>query len=190
MPCNSGLTYTNRPQRICILTKRVFDACIQQRRLDEQLFVNFPEPAETFVEVISDGTSIISDLTITPTNTAGCSRVRFTQTIPLQVVAQNANGDPVVCTTQVVLNQDLLMRVPRDSLVPAEVSVTTNVRGILGSLEDNILTITLCTSIIVRIVADVDIVINTCGFINLPPCNNYSEDVCSAAFAMPIYPTR
>ncbi|MDD3947594.1 MAG: hypothetical protein PHI19_07120 [Clostridia bacterium] len=189
MSCNPRLTFTNRPQRMCILTKRVFDACLQQiARENEQLYVSFQEPPVSFVEVRGNGTCVISNVSITPTNTPGCSRVRFTLTIPLEVVALNEEGNPILGTTSVVVEQDLFMRVPQDSLVPTEIACTTSIQGFNGSLSDSTLTITLCITLIIRIVADVDIVITSCGYVNLPPCSMYSEDICSGVFSLPVYP--
>jgi len=190
MACNNRITYGNQSSRVCIVAKRVFDACLQQiAREDEELIVDFPEPAVSFVDLQVAGPGVISDLTITPTNTAGCSRVRFTLTVPLEVIALNAGGQEIVGTTTIRFDLDLYLRTPTESLVPTEVTCTVNLRGYLASIDGNVLTCTICANIIVRITADVDIVVNACGPICLPSCREVSENICSGFFSLPIYPT-
>lgn len=189
MACNNRITFGNQNERICILAKRVFDACLQQiARENEELVVIFPEPAVNFVDLRASGPGVISDLSITPTNTPGCSRVRFTLTVPLEVIATNGAGQQILGTTSVRFDLDLYMRTPQESLVPTEVTCTANIRGFLGTLNGNILTCTICANIICRITADVDVVVNACGPIFLPPCREFSENICSAFFSRPVYP--
>ncbi len=189
MACNNRITYGNRNANICILAKRVFDACLQQiSRENEELTVVFPEPAVTFVDLRVAGPGVISDLIITPTGTAGCSRVRFTLIVPLEVIALNAGGQEITGTTSIRFEMDLFMRTPHESLVPTEVTCTANIRAFLGKISGNVLTCTICASIICRITADVDIVINACGPVCLPSCREFNDNVCSAFFDRPVYP--
>lgn len=198
MPCNHTRgcnnpqeTQTNcgSPERVCIQAQRVFDACISQFSQENQSVpVSFPSPVTTFVSARSGTNSILSGVTITPQAGSGLSRIQYTVTIPIEVYALDANGNTVVGTASVSYNQDILLRVPETALVPAEVQASAKIVGVNGTLSNNVLTIGLCVTIITRIVADVELLIPSYGYPALPNCQEYTEDICSAVFNLPIYP--
>ena len=197
MPCNNmrgscpsdTITNCNSPERVCIQATRVFDACISQFTLENQsIAVTFPSTVSTFVSARSDGSAVISNVVITPQAGSVCSRIRYSVTIPLQVVGIDTSGNTVLGTASVTLERDLLLRVPREAVVPTEVQVTANIVGVNGSLSGNLLTISLCITLITKIVADVELLIQTYGYPALPNCQEYTEDLCSGVFNQPIYP--
>lgn len=190
MPCNTRLTFNNRPQRMCIMAKRVFDACIRKISLENtQLSVSFEQAPETFVSANSTSTNTVRDVSITPAATPGCARVRFMIDIPIEVVALDAQGNPIRGTAILELEQDVAMNMPQSALVPVEVYCTSNAQCFNGRLDGSTLTVTICLTLIIRLVADVDIVVVSCGYINLLPCIEYTENVCAGVFSQPLYPT-
>lgn len=200
MPCNNNRTScncqsepvvpsTSTPERVCIQAKRVFDACINQfTQENRSLTVVFPTPVTTFESANSTGDCVISNVVITPQACSTCSRVQYTVTVPITVTALDANGNAVNGSASVSYNQDILMKVPREAVIPTEVECTANIVGVNGSLSGNILTISLCVTLITKIVADVELLVQSYGYPSLCACQEFTEDICSGVFSMPIYP--
>lgn len=177
------------PERICVQVKRVFDACIDQfTRESASLTVTFPTPVVSFVSANSAPGSVISNLVITPQPGSVNSRVQYTVTVPIVVAALDTNGNTVIGTTCATFNQDILLRVPQGAIVQPEVQVTANVLGVNGYVQGYVCTLSLCVTLITKIVADVDILIQSLGYCSIPACQAYTEDICSGAFSQPIYP--
>lgn len=176
------------PEKVCIQVKRVFDACISQFILENVVFiVDFPRPVVSFVSARSVGKCKVSNVVITPLP-GKTARVQFTVTIPLQVIALDAQGGTVIGTTSLTVNRDIILKVPKESLVPIEVECIANVVGVDGRLSNNTLTMTCCVTLISKIVAEVELLIHTCGYPALPACQEFTEDVCEGVFNLPIYP--
>ena len=185
---------TNRCERVCVEVKRVFDACLQRKSVENaQLPVAFscpPSRCSTVESVTNNGMAIISNLEITPLPRSACSRVRYTLTIPIQVVLSNNAGKNIVGTTSFTLQQDILLKVPASTaLVPVHVEVTANVVGLNNSLSDSVLTTTLCVTIVTKVLARVILSIPTFGYPCIPPCQEFAEDLCEEIFNRPLYPS-
>jgi hypothetical protein len=149
-----------------------------------------PSRCSTVESVTNNGMAIISNLEITPLPRSACSRVRYTLTIPIQVVLSNNAGKNIVGTTSFTLQQDILLKVPASTaLVPVHVEVTANVVGLNNSLSDSVLTTTLCVTIVTKVLAKVILSIPTFGYPCIPPCQEFAEDLCEEIFNRPLYPS-
>ncbi|MFA5449583.1 MAG: hypothetical protein WC292_04005 [Clostridia bacterium] len=201
MPCNNSrgvnpqreqaLSRYNcgTPERVCIQAKRVFDACISQFvQENETLTVSFPVQPLKFVGAQSTVPSIVSNVLITPEPGSTCSRVQFCVTVPIQVVATDSCGNSVVGSTSVTFTKDLLMKVPKEGVVPVGVECTANIAGVNGKIRGCKVSLTLCVTLITKVVADVELLVHSLGYPALPECQEYTEDVCSGHFNTPIYP--
>ncbi|MFW5780414.1 MAG: hypothetical protein ACOCWI_03065 [Bacillota bacterium] len=189
--CN---TVAGKSERVCVEVKRIFDACLQRKSIENaQLTVAFPCPPPrcfTVESVSNNGLAIVSNLEITPLPRSACSRVRYTITIPIQVVLSDNAGNTVIGTSSYTMQQDLLLRVPASTaLVPVTVEASANVVGLNNTLSDSVLTTTLCITIVTKVLANVIISIPTYGYPCIPPCQEYSEDVCEEIFNRPLYPS-
>ena len=109
MPCNTRnnnntpaicCTGGNASERTCIEVDKVFDACISQFSVIETLEVDFEGDTTgyTVTSVQSSGETTLTDVVITPILGSACSRVRYTATVPVTVVATNAAGAQIVGT--------------------------------------------------------------------------------------------
>jgi|AGTN01.3.fsa_nt_gi hypothetical protein len=191
MACtNNNITGTNAcPERVCIQANRVFDACISQFTEESiTVPVSFPTPPVTFVSADSTGQCIISNVVITPQTGSTCSRIQYTVTVPMTVVALDGGGNTILGTTAVTFNRDILLKVPKQSIIPAEVECTSNIVGLRGTFSDSTLTFTCCVTLITKIVAPVELLIYTNGYPALPNCQEYAEDLCAGVFNVPLYP--
>lgn len=184
-------------EKVCIEVKKVFDACIKQETLtDQTITLETTTPADvtepfTFVGARSS-TSVgtITDLIVTPANeNPGCSRVQANVQIPLQVSFTDAHGTQAVGTSTVTLERDVLLRVPEPSVIPYEIVAVVNAVSAEGSyLSGGTFSITLCVTVILKVVMDVELLVPSYGYCYIPPCQEYQEEICEGFFDLPLFP--
>ena len=184
-------------EKVCVQVKKVFDACMQQTQLnDVVLDVTNLTPANptyplTFISAkstVSQGT--ISNLLIEPLpERQGCARVRADVTIPVSVAYTDANGVEGVGTSTVTLTKDVILNIPSASIMPYNVEAVVSLVSTLGSTTgDAQFTIDACVSIILKIVMDVELLVPSYGYAVLPPCQDYTQEVCAGFFELPVFP--
>ncbi len=184
-------TNNNTSEKNCIEVKKVFDACMQQRSISTTLNVTFTGDTTgyTVTGVQSSGDAVISDLNVTPLAGSTCSRVSLTLTVPVTVVATNSAGLQIIGTSSMTLTQDIVLKVPADGVIAPRVESTVVIVGLQNSLISSTeVTTNACVTIITKVVADVILVVPTYGYPILPPCQEYTQDVCSGVFSAPVFP--
>ena len=182
---------TNFCDKVVVNTVRVFDACMQQfSEENATLTVEFATgtPPYTFISGQNTATTI-SNQVITPIEHSPCSRVQLSLTIPMVINAIDSTGLEVVGTATVVASKDVILRLPSDALTPAVVDAVSTVVVLDGVFtNETTLICTLCYTIVVKIIANVDLVLPTAGYPLIPECEDYSEDVCASVFNQSLYP--
>lgn len=191
-PARFCSTYAKTSEKVCVEVKRIFDACIQRNSVENaQLTVSFPQTPTGFTiqSVTSTSPAVVSNLIITPVPKSCLSRVRYTLTVPIQVIATDTSGNLVYGTSSYTLNKDILLRVPASTaLVPVQIEATANIVGLNSAISDSVVTTTLCITVITKVYALVIMSIPTYGYPCIPPCQEYAEDLCEEVFRRPIYP--
>lgn len=193
----SGNPLNGMCEKVCVTVSKVFDACMQQTQLSSiVLNVTDLTPANptyplTFVSAknsTSDG--VISNLLVEPLpERPRCSRVKFDLTIPVTVAYTDANGVEGVGVSSVTITKDVILSVPRASIMPYGVKADVSLVSTLGTYTgENQFTIDCCISVIVKVVMDVDLLIPSYGYVAMPPCQDYTEEVCQGFFELPVYP--
>ncbi|MBQ7880639.1 MAG: hypothetical protein IJ358_02195, partial [Clostridia bacterium] len=119
------------------------------------------------------------------------ARVEADINIPVIVTYTDANGVTGTATATVTIHQDVILYVPQPSIVPVNVEAFANVVSTIGTfIGDNTFSVTLCVTLILKVVADVDVIIPSYGYTPIPPCTPFtSDEVCPGAFEMPLFPT-
>ncbi len=184
-------TGNNACEKTCIEATKVFDACMQQQSINTTLNVTFSGSTsgyDTVVGVRSSGEAVISDLVITPIAGSVCSRVSYTLTVPIVVVAANSAGTQITGTSSMTFSQDIVMKVPSDGVIAPFIKATAVIVGLQNSISGNQVTTNACVTIITKVVADVILVVSAYGYPVLPPCQEYTQDVCSGVFSTPVFP--
>ncbi len=184
-------------EKVCIEAKKVFDACMQQSQLTD-IVLNItnitpvtPTYPLTFVSArstVSSGT--ISNLLIEPlTEREHSARVRCDVTIPVSVAFTDANGVEGVGTSTITVTKDVILNIPSASIMPFNVEAVVSFVSTLGEYTaDNQFTIDGCISIILKIVMEVELLIPSYGYTPIPPCQEYTQEVCAGFFELPMYP--
>lgn len=189
--CALAQTGCQQTERVCIQTKRVFDACLRQFSMENiTLDVTFPPHTDplTFQSLRNTSSGDVSELSVTPVAGSSCSRVQYTVTVPVSVVATDPSGNVVTGTATMTFNQDILLRIPSEALVPVSIENVTSVIGNIGVLTGDILRCTVCVTIVTKVTAEVELIVPTNGYPKIPECQEYQQDVCAGAFQLPIYP--
>jgi len=199
--CNPG-PITGNPlqglnEKACIQTRKVFDACMQQVQLTdtvltlENFFPANPTYPLTFISArstISQGT--ISNLLIEPLDERPhAARVRADVTIPVSVAYTDANGIEGVATSSVTITKDVILNIPSASIMPYEVEAVVSLVSTQGNYTgEGQFTIDSCVSIILKIVMEVELLLPSYGYAAIPPCQDYTQEVCAGFFELPMYP--
>ncbi|MBQ5926987.1 MAG: hypothetical protein IIX01_03580 [Clostridia bacterium] len=188
----SGLT-----EKICVQAEKIFDACIKQTQIENYTLTltDFTPENPVFPLTFVSARSLVAEATVTNVNIdrqgdKNCARVQATVSVPLEVIYIDANGTEGRATSSVTLNQDVLLYVPSPSIMPF------SVRGVVSAVapdgtfnaENDTFTVSVCVTVILKITMPVDVLIPTYGYCVIPPAQEYSQEICSGFFELPLYP--
>ncbi|MBE7087284.1 MAG: hypothetical protein E7369_03185 [Clostridiales bacterium] len=193
----SGNPLNGLCEKVCLQAKKVFDACMQQSQLTDivlnitNLTPQTPTYPLTFVSAkstVSQGT--VSNLLIEPlAERRNSARVKADITIPVSVAYVDANGVEGVATSTLTISKDVILNVPSASIMPYNVEAVVSLVSTQGSYTaENQFTIDACVSIILKIVMEVELLVPSYGYTAIPPCQEYTQEVCAGFFELPIYP--
>ncbi len=193
----SGNPLNGLCEKVCVEVKKVFDACMQQSQLNDiALTITNPTPANptyplTFISAKSTTSQgVISNLLIEPlSERPNCARVRADVTIPVSVAYTDANGVEGVATSSITITKDVILNIPSASIMPYTVEALVSLVSTQGAYTaEGTFTIDACVSIILKIVIEVELLIPSYGYCALPPCQDYTQEVCAGFFELPMYP--
>ncbi len=184
-------------EKVCIQAKKVFDACMRQTQ-ETGLVLNITNPNPpsptyplTFVSAkstTSQGT--ISNLLVEPlTERDRTARVRADITIPVSVAYTDANGTEGAATSSVTITQDVILCIPSPSIMPYTVEAVVSLVSTKGTYTGtNQFTVDACVTIILKVVMEVELLVPSYGYSAIPPCQEYTQEVCAGFFELPVFP--
>ena len=184
-------------EKVCIQAEKIFDAGIIQTRLENYtLTLTDLTPADptyplTFVSARSlTGTGTVSGVTLDRQPDSRCARVQATVTIPVEVVYTDAAGAEGKATATVTLNEDVLMYVPSASVMPFAVTAVASCVVPEGTFntQNNTFTVSACVTCILKVAMQVELLVPAYGYCAIPPAQEYTQEVCSGFFELPLYP--
>ncbi len=184
-------------EKVCLQAKKVFDACMQQSQLNDIVLTldGFTPVAPTypltFISARSTtSTGTISNLLIEPlSERPNSARVKADVTIPVSVAYTDANGVEGVATSTITVSKDVILNVPSASIMPYGVEAVVSFVSTLGTYTgEGEFTIDGCVSIILKIVMEVELLVPSYGYAAIPPCQEYTQEVCAGFFELPMYP--
>ena len=184
-------------EKVCVQVKKVFDACMQQTQFNDIVLTltNFTPPSPTYPltfvsarSTVSQGT--ISNLLIEPLpERQGSARVKADITIPISVAYTDANGVEGVATSTTTITKDVILNIPSASIMPYNVEAVVSLVSTQGTYTGaGVFTIGACVSIILKIVSEVELLIPAYGYAAIPPCQEYTQEVCAGFFELPMFP--
>ena len=133
---------------------------------------------------------VISNLVIDPlAERPNSARVRADVIIPVSVAYTDANGIEGAATATITVTKDVILNIPSASIMPYTVEAVVSLVSTQGSYTgENVFTIDACVSIILKIVMEVELLIPSYGYAAIPPCQDYTQEVCAGFFELPMYP--
>ncbi len=193
----SGNPLNGLCEKVCVQVKKVFDACMQQNQLTgivlniTNLTPDNPTYPLTFISAkstVSQGG--VSNLIVEPlSERPNSARVKADIIIPVSVAYVDANGVEGAATATVTVTKDVILNIPSASIMPYSVEAVVSLVSTQGSYTgENQFTIDACVSIILKIVMEVELLIPSYGYTAIPPCQEYTQEVCAGFFELPMYP--
>ena len=184
-------------EKVCIQAEKIFDAGIVQTRLENySVALNDPTPADptyplTFVSARSaTGAGTVSGLSVERRADSNCARVQATIGIPVEIVYVDAAGREGKATGIVTLNEDVLMYVPPASVMPFTVTAAVSCVSPEGTFDaaSGAFILSACITCILKVAMRVELLVPSYGYCAIPPAQEYSQEVCSGFFELPLYP--
>ena len=201
--CNPGPITGNPLQGLCEKvfhkTRNVLDACMKQVQMDATS-VTFPnqQPQSptaplTFVSCQTQTNDVtITNLVVDRFEDKPCfARVSGSVSVPITVNYTDNNNVAGSGTGIVTIPIDVVLYVPQPSIIPYQVTAFANAICSGGRfVESSTFSIDPCMTIIIRVVVDAELLVPTYGYCQIPPCQDYTQDVCSGYFDLPLYPAQ
>ena len=87
------------------------------------------------------------------------------------------------------VDKDVLLSIPDESIVPYSLESMVSAICVAGTYEgNNKFKLTVCVTVILKVLAQVEILIPSYGFCPIPPCEEFAENVCDEFFSLPLFP--
>ena len=186
-------------EKVCLQTKKVFDACLKREHIENMqiTLTDFnPENPTAPLTFVSGGASTTEQTQFTNVQITrledrrNFATVSVTAQIPIDIVYTDANGVQVTAKGYITMDESVILFVPQPSMVPVRVepvaSVVVPQATFTSSTE---IVLDACVMLIIKIVADVEILVPSYGYCNIPPCQEASQDVCQGFFELPLFPS-
>ena len=194
----SGNPLNGLCEKVCIQAQKIFDACIKQIQIENYTLTltdgvpGDPTYPLTFISARStQSTGVITNLNVERlTDKPGCARVQATITIPVEVAYTDANGVEGVANSTITVAQDVLLFVPAPSIMPYKITSEVSAVCAEGTFnsETGTFSVNACLTTILKVAIDVELLIPSYGYTAIPPAQDYSQEVCTGFFELPLYP--
>lgn len=212
----SGNALDGLQEKVCVQVKRVYDSAMQQAQLDNAIVTitsfaqvnggcscacndggetipptSAPVPPITFESCRSNTTEgVIRNLSVERLCDRPCfARVRATIDVPIDILFVDSRCVEYIGKGVVSVNRDVLLSIPDESIVPYNLEAMVSAICVSGCyIGNNQFKMTICVTIILKVLADVEILIPSYGFCTIPPAEEFADSVCDEFFSLPLFP--
>lgn len=110
----------------------------------------------------------------------------------MEVIYTDASGVEGKAQSTTTLTGDVILFVPEPSVIPYSVEAVVSIVAPDGvyNATDNNFTVSCCVTVILKMVMEVELLIPSYGYAAIPPCQEYSNEVCSGFFELPLFPNN
>ncbi len=150
-----------------------------------------PVPPITFDSCRSTTTDgVISDLQIDRLCDRPCfARVRLTVDVPIDILFTDSRCVQYIGKAVIKVHKDVLLSLPDESIVPYKIESMVSAICVSGVYEgNNRFRMTVCVTVVLKVLAKVEVLIPSYGFCTVPPCEEFAENVCDEFFSLPLFP--
>lgn len=179
--------------RVAVSVKRILDCSSKQISLDNaKLHFHTTAPAPyTFVSAATTQVyATVSDLKITRLEERPhFARVQCNVTIPIVLKILSSDDVEHNLDTCITIPQDVVMYIPQASVFPFEVVAMVSCQCTNGRIEGHTCCCTACIALILKVIAETDLLIPTYGYCPCPKGVDYEAEMCNKFFDLPLYPS-
>ena len=121
----------------------------------------------------------------------GFARVRCAVDIPIDVLFTDSSCPcrEGLAHGTVTVAKDVILCIPDESIVPFTMESLVSAVCVSGRYCGNsTFELTICVTVILKVIAEVEMLIPSYGFCSVPPCEEFAENVCDEFFSLPIFP--
>lgn len=185
-------------ERVCVQVKKVYDACLQQLVLEDVKLTITPEggPFARPLNFVScrntDARGILKNVRVDRIpDRENFARVRAVVKIPIRVEFIDADGARGFGTGFITVPKDVVLFVPDESVIPFEIESTVGASCADGEfVGDFTFKLDICVTIILKVIAEVELLIPAFGFCVIPPCEEFAAAICEEFFGLPLFPPQ
>ena len=151
-----------------------------------------PVPPITFESCRSSTTQAgIRNLSIERLCDRPCfARVRCTVDVPIDILFVDSRCIEYIGKGVVSVDRDVLLSIPDESIVPYTLDAMASAICVSGCfVGNNQFKMTICVTIVLKVLADVEILVPSYGYCAIPPAEEFADSVCTEFFSLPLFPT-
>lgn len=198
-PINSG-NLGGICEKVLVETRKVFDACVS-RSTETGIVLplsgfNPANPALPLTYISAQNSvgipATVSDIVVDRIDTnPNFANVSMTITIPITVTYRDANGVIGTASSSVTIQKCSVLFVPQPAITPVEITATALFSSNIGTFTgDDSFTVTACLQVLIKVTAEVDLLLPSFGYPVIPPCQSCENTtVCPGIEDLPLYPT-
>ena len=117
------------------------------------------------------------------------ARVKGDVSIPIDVLFIDQRCQEWMGQATIKVSKDVLLAIPDESIVPFTLESMVSAICVAGTyLGNNRFSLTVCVTVVLKVLANVEILIPSYGFCPIPPCEEFAENVCDEFFSLPLFP--
>ena len=151
-----------------------------------------PVPPITFESCRSSTTqAAIRNLSVERLCDRPCfARVRCTVDVPIDILFVDSRCVEYIGKGVVSVDRDVLLSIPDESIVPYNLEAMASAICVSGCfVGNNQFKMTVCVTIVLKVLADVEILVPSYGYCAIPPAEEFADSVCEEFFSLPLFPT-
>ena len=202
-------------EKVCIQVQRVYDSCLQQEQLSEQRVTlvsyglvpscgcgmtsdqaaenintqpNMPITFESCRSTTTEGN--IRNLSVERLCDRPCfARVRGQIDVPIDILFSDSTCREYIGRGVVTVDKDVLLSIPDESIVPYTIEAMVSAICVSGTyVGNNVFELEICVTVVLKVLAKVEILVPSYGFCDVPPCEEFADSVCDEFFSLPLFP--
>lgn len=202
-------------EKVCIQVQRVYDSCLQQEQLSDREITlvsyglvpgagcgvtndqindcsntqpNMPITFESCRSTATEGT--IRNLSVERLCDRPCfARVRGQIDVPIDILFTDSTCREYIGRGVVTVDKDVLLSIPDESIVPYTIEAMVSAICVSGTyIGNNVFKLEICVTVVLKVLAKVEILVPSYGFCEVPPCEEFADSVCDEFFSLPLFP--
>ena len=117
------------------------------------------------------------------------ARVKCTVDVPIDVLFVDQRCQEWMGQATIKVDKDVLLCIPDDSVIPFTLESLVSAICVSGTyIGSCTFEITVCVTVVLKVLAEVDIMVPTYGFCEIPPSEEFAENICDEFFSLPLFP--